>query len=134
MKKSKNIIYWITTLWLALGLVATGIVQLMHQGEGVGGTRMMLELGYPAYLMSLLGVLKLIAAVVLLLPGFVLPKQWAYGGVFFLVIGAIYSHLIINGISSELLPALLIGALTIVSWFFLPESRKIPSSIIIRKS
>ena len=133
MQKAKIITYWVATLWLALGLVATGIVQLMHQKEGVGGAVMMQELGYPAYLMTLLGVLKILAAAIILLPHLVLPKQWAYAGIFFLTLGAIYSHIAISGVSAAILPALLIGILALGSWYLLPKERKIPSNIIIRK-
>ena len=134
MQKVKKITYWVATLWLALGLVATGIVQLMHQNDGVGGAIMMQELGYPAYLMSLLGVLKILAAAILILPSLVLPKQWTYAGIFFLVLGAVYSHIAISGISTAILPAILIGILAIVSWYLLPTDRKIPTNIIIRKA
>jgi len=125
MQKLRKIIYWIATLWLALGLTATGLVQLFHGVDGVGGGNMMSALGYPLYLMPLLGILKLLAAVILLLPGFSLPKQWAYAGVFFLVVGAVYSHIAAGGGIVEVLPALLIGVLTVVSWWLLPDNRKL---------
>ena len=37
MKKRNKIIYWIATIWLALGMVSTGIVQLFKVKEGQGG-------------------------------------------------------------------------------------------------
>lgn len=46
MEKRNKIIYWISTLWLALGMVSTGIVQLSGVKEE---TEMMTHLGYPAY-------------------------------------------------------------------------------------
>lgn len=33
MKKSTKIIYWIATIWLALGMLSTGIVQIMQIKE-----------------------------------------------------------------------------------------------------
>lgn len=125
MQKFRKITYWVATLWLALGLVATGIVQLAHGAEGVGGAAMMNDLGYPLYLMPLLGVLKIAAAAVLVLPGLRLPKQWAYAGIVFLIIGAIYSHLAAEGGLVKTLPALLIGVLAGLSWSLLPGNRKI---------
>ena len=124
-QKLRNIIYWVATIWLALGLVSTGIVQLLHTPQGVGGADMMKALGYPVYLMTLLGVLKLGAAIALLLPGLKLVKQWAYAGTGFLVLGAVYSHLMTGGGITSILPALLILILALVSMIFLPVNRKI---------
>ncbi|UAY56427.1 DoxX family protein [Arachidicoccus terrestris] len=125
MQKFKKITYWVATLWLSLGLVATGIVQIMHTADGVGGGDMMTQLGYPIYLMTLLGVLKILATVVLLLPRLSLAKQWAYAGIFFLVVGAIYSHFAAGGGFVKILPALLMGLLMVISWRYLPENRKV---------
>ena len=68
MKKSRKIVYWVATLWLSLGLVATGILQILGTTQGMGGSEMMTKLGYPLYLMPLLGVLKILAVVTLLMP------------------------------------------------------------------
>ena len=35
MSKKNKIIYWIATLWLALGMVSTGLVQLIKMKEEV---------------------------------------------------------------------------------------------------
>lgn len=130
MQKIRKIIYWVATLWLALGLVSTGLVQLMHKADGVGGADMMTDLGYPLYLLTLLAILKLLATIVLLLPRLALAKQWGYAGVFFLVVGAVYSHIAAGGGFVKILPALLIGVLMLISWIYLPENRKV--SVILR--
>lgn len=44
MTKRYSIIYWISTLWLALGMLSTGIVQLLRVKEEVDFTA---HLGYP---------------------------------------------------------------------------------------
>lgn len=46
MKKRNQIIYWIATVWLALGMVSTGIVQLLKVKSGQGGLDMITHLGY----------------------------------------------------------------------------------------
>ena len=124
-QKFRKIIYWVATIWLALGLVSTGLVQILGTAEGVGGAEMMTDLGYPLYLMTLLGVLKIIGAIVLLAPALKLVKQWAYAGIVFLVIGAVYSHLAVGGTMTSILPALLIFVLTAVSLIYLPLNRKL---------
>jgi uncharacterized membrane protein YphA (DoxX/SURF4 family) len=122
MSKRNKIIYWIATAWLALGLVSTGIVQLMQMEKDV---QMMLKLGYPTYLLTLLGIWKLLGAVVILIPKFPLLKEWAYAGIFFTTTGAIFSHLASGAAFTETLPALLLLVLMILSWYFRPVDRKL---------
>ena len=128
--KAAKIVYWIATLWLALGMVATGFVQLSKGKAGQGGLDMIAHLGYPAYLLTVLGVWKILGVVALLIPRFPLLKEWAYAGFFFLMTGAIFSHIAIGDSVTEVLPSLLLLLLTITSWYFRPANRKIilPSS------
>src|SRR2546430_16157496 len=46
------------------------------------------HLGYPVYLLTILGVWKLAGGVTLLVPGFPRLKEWAYAGIFFELTGA----------------------------------------------
>jgi uncharacterized membrane protein YphA (DoxX/SURF4 family) len=122
MKKRDKIIYWISTLWLALGMVSTGIVQILQNKEEVD---FILALGYPAYFLTLLGLWKIAGAVAVLVPRFPLLKEWAYAGFFFSMSGAIYSHLATGAAVTETFPALLLLVLTAVSWYFRPADRKV---------
>lgn len=117
--------YWIATIWLALGMVSTGIVQLLKAKEGQGGVDMITHLGYPVYLLTILGIWKVLGVIAILIPKFPLLKEWAYAGFFFVMTGAIFSHLVVNDPVKEMLPALLLLILTIVSWYFRPADRKI---------
>src|SRR5215831_12929714 len=123
MKKTTKIIYWIATIWLALGMTATGLVQLMKGKEGQGGVDMLTHLGYPAYFITLLGVGKILGVIVLLIPKFPLLKEWAYAGFFFIMSGAIFSHIATGDAMKEILPSLLLLILIIVSWYFRPANR-----------
>jgi hypothetical protein len=127
MTKRNKIIYWIATLWLALGMVSTGAVQLLKAKEGQGGLDMVSNLGYPAYILTILGVWKLLGVVALLIPKFPLVKEWAYAGFFFVMTGAIFSHVASGNSISEIFPALLLLALTMISWYFRPADRKMIS-------
>lgn len=122
MSKRNKIIYWIATLWLALGMASTGLVQLLHTEDEI---RRMQALGYPTYVLTLLGLWKLLGVVAVLLPKFALLKEWAYAGFFFTTTGAAFSHLASGNPLTEILPSLLLLTLTIVSWYFRPEDRKI---------
>ena len=125
MSKRNKIIYWIATIWLALGMISTGAVQLFKAKEGQGGVDMITHLGYPVYLLTILGICKILGVVALLIPKSPLLKEWAYAGFFFLMSGAIFSHIASADSISEIFPALLLLILTVVSWYFRPANRKI---------
>jgi hypothetical protein len=126
MTKRNKIIYWIATIWLALGMVSTGAVQLFKQKEGAGGVEIITQLGYPVYFLTILGIWKMLGVVAVLIPKFPLLKEWAYAGFFFAMSGAVFSH-IISGAVKDMFPALLLLALTVTSWYFRPVDRKITS-------
>ncbi|WP_020600865.1 DoxX family protein [Spirosoma panaciterrae] len=125
MTKRNKIIYWVATLWLALGMLSTGIAQLANAKEGQGGVDMITHEGYPVYLLTLLGVCKILGVVAILVPKFPLVKEWAYAGFFFIMSGAIFSHIASDDSISSVIPALLLLALTVVSWYFRPGNRKL---------
>jgi len=122
MEKRNKIVYWISTLWLALGMVSTGIVQILHVKEEAD---MMAHLGYPLYFLTLLAVWKFLGVITILIPKFTLLKEWAYAGFFFAMTGAIYSHIASGDAVKELFPPLLLLVLTMVSWYFRPANRKV---------
>jgi uncharacterized membrane protein YphA (DoxX/SURF4 family) len=123
--KAGKIIYWISTAWLALGMVSTGLVQLFKTKEGQGGVDMITHLGYPVYLLTLLAVWKILGVIAVLIPKFPLLKEWAYAGFFFVMTGAIFSHVATGDAINEIFPSLLLLVLTVVSWYFRPAKRRI---------
>lgn len=124
MNKRNKIIYWIATLWLALGMLATGIVQLMKIDKEVMNFN---QLGYPLYLMTLLGIWKILGVIAILFPKFPLVKEWAYAGFFFAMSGAIISHIAAGDSVKELFGPTLLLVLTVVSWYFRPAARRLVS-------
>ncbi|KQO21226.1 DoxX-like family protein [Flavobacterium sp. Leaf82] len=124
MTKRNKIIYWIATLWLALGMTATGIVQLIKMKEEVD---MMNHLGYPIYFLTLLGIWKILGVIAILIPKFPLLKEWAYAGFFFAMSGAVFSHLASADPVIALFGPVLLIVLTLTSWYFRPLDRKVTS-------
>lgn len=124
MTKSKRnkIIYWIFTIWLALGMLSTGIVQLLKVEEEIES---MARLGYPPYLLTILGVWKILGTIAVLIPKFPLLKEWAYAGFFFAMSGAAISHIFSGHHITEIVPSLLLLTLTLISWYFRPADRRI---------
>jgi len=122
--KTGKIIYWVSTLWLVLGMVSTGVVQLLKTNEGQGGVDMITHLGYPVYFLTILGIWKILGVVAVLIPKYPLIKEWAYAGFFFIITGAIFSHIASGDPVNEIFPALLLLILTVGSWYFRPADRK----------
>jgi len=121
MTKRNKIIYWIATIWLALGMVSTGIVQLLKDEKEVA---MMTRLGYPDYFLTIIGTWKILGVVAILIPKFPLLKEWAYAGFFIAMSGAVASHLMSGSEAEDLFGPTLLLILTIVSWYFRPADRK----------
>jgi uncharacterized membrane protein YphA (DoxX/SURF4 family) len=128
MKKSHKIIYWIATLWLGLGMSASGILQLFKvEAEGSvspPGVYGIALLGYPVYFLTLLGIWKILGVIALLIPKYPLLKEWAYAGFFFVVTGAIFSHIAVGDPMVEVFPSALLLILTVVSWYLRPAERR----------
>lgn len=121
MTKRNKIIYWIATLWLALGMTSTGVVQLLKLKEEAV---MMEHLGYPLYFLTILGIWKILGVIAILVPKFPLLKEWAYAGFFFSMSGAVFSHLAVGDGGKEFFGPILLIILTVVSWYFRPADRK----------
>ena len=124
MTKRNKIIYWIATVWLALGMLSTGIVQLIRMPEEIG---VITRLGYPVYILTILGIWKILGVAAVLLPKFTLVKEWAYAGVFFAMSGAVFSHAASGSDAKEFFGPVLLLVLTATSWYFRPASRKMVS-------
>jgi hypothetical protein len=122
MIKRNKIIYWISTLWLALGMSATGIVQLLRTKDELV---LVTHLGYPSYLLILLGIWKILGVITVLVPKFPLLKEWAYAGFFFCMSGAVISHLICGDDAKLLFGPTLLMVLTVLSWYFRPADKRI---------
>ncbi len=121
-QKRTKIIYWIFTLWMALGMVSTAIVQLMKNTDELANFT---NLGYPSYLMTIIGVWKILGVIALLIPKRLILKEWAYAGFFFVMSGAVTSHLIVGDTVGRTFPAILLLVLVLISWYFRPADRRI---------
>ena len=122
MKNRNKIIYWIATILLAFGMLASGVSQLLHVKEM---DELIAHVGYPMYFMNIIGVWKVVGVIAILIPGFKLLKEWAYAGFFFLMTGALISHLIIGDGGKAILGPLFQTIFIILSWYFRPSDRKI---------
>ncbi len=122
MTKRNKIIYWIVTVFLSTGMLAGGTQQMLQIG---GYNEIVSNLGYPLYLLSIIGTWKILGVVAILIPKFPLLKEWAYAGFFFVMSGAFISHLAVGQAFAEAIPSLILLIVTILSWYLRPADRKI---------
>lgn len=119
---ARKIAYWLSTVLVVLPLLFSGVMYLMGGDEVVQGFA---KAGYPPYLRIVLGIAKPLAAIVLLLPGLALLKEWAYVGAAFAWIMATIAHYSMgDGPKVWSLPAGLL-VLLIVSYLTRPGSRRL---------
>jgi DoxX-like family len=124
MTKRNKIIYWATTGFLAFGMLSQAVAQTFHTK---GYVDMLAHLGYPIYLLTILGIWKFLGVAALLVPKFPLLKEWAYAGFFFAMSGAVFSHIASGDSVVAIFPALFLLILIVTSWYFRPADRKVIS-------
>lgn len=120
--KTRNAVYWITTTLVCMGMFGGGVAQLIGAKWNADG---MIHLGFPLYAMKIIGTWKILGVFILLTPGFLLLKEWAYAGFFFLMTGAVVSHLTSgDGIGGSFVQGVFV-ILIILSWYLRPAERKL---------
>ena len=113
--------------WTATGIVAVmllfSISYLTGNEQVVSGFA---KAGYPQHLRIVLGIAKPAAAIVLLLPGLALLKEWAYAGVTFaLIMAFISARSSGEPLQVWIMPLVLLALLT-VSYVMRPPDRRLP--------
>lgn len=125
--RARTIGYWATTIFVAAELLAGGLTDLLHGREALVAGQPVQEvvthLGYPAYVLTLLGAWKLLGGVVLLVPRFPRLKEWAYAGTFFEMTGAAFSLVASGSDAGTVGFPLFVAALALVSWALRPRDR-----------
>src|SRR5512138_3604049 len=115
-------VYWLTTTLVVAECAVGGAFDLLRAPPFYP---VMISLGYPPYLATIMGVAKLIAAVILAVPGLRRLKEWAYAGVLINMVGAAASHLAMRQSGTALIAPLMFAALALVSWARGPPARKL---------
>ena len=121
MKTAKTL-YWIVTSLTAAFMLLASIPDVLRLPQAVS---IFGHLGYPVYLLPFLGTAKTLGIVAILVPGLQRLKEWAYAGLVFDVIGALYSHLSVGDSPSRWMPALI--GLVLVGGSYLSYRRQLIS-------
>ena len=118
---ARKIAYWLTTV-LPMALTAfAAVAYLRGTQQSVQGFA---HLGYPQHLRIILGIAKLLGAIVLLIPGLPTLKEWAYAGFTFAWISAFVAHFLANDGPEAFMPLVLL-VLLFVSYLTRPASRQL---------
>ena len=117
---ARKIVYWGSTGLAALALLGS-LTYLTGSEQVVSGFA---KAGYPQHLRIVLGIVKPLAAIILLLPGLALLKEWAYAGVTFALCMAIISGYLTADVKSWILAPVVL-ALVAVSYFTRPPNRRL---------
>jgi len=123
----KKIAYWITTALIAFVCLFGGVVDIMQPAAAKEG---MAHLGYPVYVLTILGVWKVLGGIAILAPKFPRLKEWAYAGILFDLTGASASHASSGDPVAKIMTPLIILLIVIASWALRPESRKLPGALL----
>ncbi|MEO6980740.1 MAG: DoxX family protein [Mucilaginibacter sp.] len=122
MEKRKTLWYWIITAILSFFIFSGGLAQAMQVEGVVQGFK---PLGYPNYFIAIIGVWKMLGIIAILIPNFKLLKEWAYAGIFFVMSGAVISHIASGNISIQIIAPAVLAIFTVLSWYLRPADRRI---------
>lgn len=129
--RRRLVAYWFTTVLIALEMAMGGAWDL---GRTQYVRSIMDHLGYPHYMLFILGFWKTSGAVAILIPRFTRLKEWVYAGIFFNYTGATSSHLFAgDGRRVWAVPAIF-AVIGIASWVLRPPSRVLGNSLFTRTS
>jgi hypothetical protein len=114
--------YWLATALFCLAMAAGGTMNLIRADTQ---KEALTALGYPEYMMTILGVAKVLGVIALLLPKTALLKEWAYAGFTFDLLGASASHAFaVDPIIESIIPLVLLGV-AVASYLLRPASRRL---------
>ena len=118
---ARKIAYWTSTAIVSAALLMAA-TYLTGSEQVVSGFA---KAGYPQHLRIVLGIAKPIAAIVLLVPGFALLKEWAYAGATFALVMATISAY--SSGEKWIMPLVFLAVLA-VSYVTRPPNRRVTGS------
>jgi uncharacterized membrane protein YphA (DoxX/SURF4 family) len=126
----KKFLFWSTTAIIGFCWITGGVADLIRQSDTLAG---MVAIGYPPYILTILGVWKILGAIAILVPRFPRLKEWAYAGTFFELSGAVASHAFSGSTVNHLIWPGFFTVCTVISWALRPSSRTLGTLIAPRR-
>ena len=91
--------YWIFTVLFAGMMIFTAVPNILLEEEAV---QFITHLGYPVYFIVFIGIAKTLGSIAILTPGLPRVKEWAYAGLLFDLVAALYSIIAVEGSQSQM--------------------------------
>jgi uncharacterized membrane protein YphA (DoxX/SURF4 family) len=114
--------YWATTTVVVAESLVGGIADLLRLDPFYP---LLIQLGYPTYLATILGAAKILAGLVIACPRLPRLKEWAYAGILINMVGAAASYLATGGHVADYIPPLTFAVLALTSWHLRPATRRL---------
>lgn len=116
--KTINILFWVFTILFSALMIFSSYGSIIVNDDA---KKLIHEqLGYPIYFIPFTGYAKLIGAIVILIPGLKIIKEWAYAGLFFDLVAVVYSSIALSGTVDPMMSFMLIwfvpGVLSYIFW------------------
>jgi len=121
--KKINTYYWICTGLFGTFMMFTAIPNILSAPDSVA--LITTQLGYPLYFIPFIGVAKALGVIGIVIPGFPRIKEWAYSGLFFDLISAVYSGIMVSGFDPMMLTLLVPFGIGGLSYYFHHERMKV---------
>lgn len=112
----------ITTTLAVVVFAGSGLANLLRLEHVAADMAMM---GYPAFLMTILGIWKVLGAIVIAVPGAPRLKEWAYAGMLFDLTGAAISRAVCGFGPVHVVIPLVLAGVVVTSWALRPASRRL---------
>ncbi|TMV43567.1 DoxX family protein [Paenibacillus mesophilus] len=114
--------YWGSTI-LAAGLLFLGGILFITHGEHQ--VEEMKHLGYPVYILTFLGIGRILGTIAIVIPRFPRLKEWAYAGFVIDLVAASASHAYAGDSFVQIASPLVFLVLIVVSWATRSPNRKL---------
>jgi DoxX-like family len=112
--RKQKVVYWVVTALFLLPMAGSGVPEFLFE-QPASTVTTLIHLGYPLYLMRILGLAKVLGAIAIVSGRSRTLKEWAYAGYTFDLLGAIASHLIVGDGPFAAVPAIVL-ALVLTSY------------------
>jgi len=117
---TRKITYWVSTGLVGVMSLFAAFTYLSGSPQAVQGFA---HVGYPQQLRIILGIAKLLGAIILVVPGLAKVKEWAYAGFTFAWISAFVAHYLAKDGPKAFMPLILLLIL-VISYVTRPASRQ----------
>lgn len=111
--RTLKVIYWVVTLPFVALMLFSAYIYFTMAPQAVEGIR---ALGYPIYMLKILGTAKLLGSLAILFGFFKTLKEWAYAGFVINLLGAAASHFFVNDPQMKIFAPLFVLVLVIISY------------------